>query len=43
MDFDNNLSPVEPKSAYHLNGIFGDSGENSDGTVHLGGMFSEKR
>ena len=31
------------RSAYHLNGIFGNSGENSNGTVHLGGMFSEKR
>ena len=30
-------------SAYHLNGIFGNSGENSNGTVHPGGMFSEKR
>ena len=30
-------------SAYHLNGIFGNSRENSNGTVHLGGMFSEKR
>ena len=30
-------------SAYHLNGIFGNSGENSSGTVHLGGMYSEKR
>ena len=29
------------KSAYHLNGIFGNSGENSNGTVHPGGMFSE--
>ena len=27
-------------SAYHLNGIFGNSGENSNGTVHPGGMFS---
>ena len=30
-------------SAYHLNGIFGNSGENSNGTVHPGGMFSEIR
>ena len=30
-------------SAYHLNGIFGNSGENLNGTVHLDGMFSEKR
>ena len=30
-------------SAYHLNGIFGNSGENSNGTVHPGGMFSKKR
>ena len=29
-------------SAYHLNGIFGNSGENSNGTVHPGGKFSEK-
>ena len=28
--------------AYHLNVIFGNSGENSNGTVHPGGMFSEK-
>ena len=31
------------KSAYHLNGIFGNSGENSNETVHPGGMFSEKK
>ena len=30
-------------SAYHLNGIFGNFGENSNGTVHPGGKFSEKR
>ena len=33
----------ETTSAYPLNGIFGNSGENSNGTVHPGGMFSEKR
>ena len=31
------------KSAYHLYGKPGNSGENSNGTVHSGGMFSEKR
>ena len=30
-------------SAYHLNGIFGNSGVNSNGTVHPGRKFSEKR
>ena len=30
-------------SAYHLNGIFDNSGENSNGTVHPGGKFSVKR
>ena len=30
-------------SAYHLNGIFGNSGANSNGTVHPGGKFLEKR
>ena len=30
-------------SAYHLNGIFGNSGENSNGTIYLGGMFSDKK
>ena len=30
-------------SAYHLNGIFGNSGANSNGTVHPGGKFSEKK
>ena len=29
--------------AFHLTGIFGNFGENSNGTVHPGGMFSEKR
>ena len=29
-------------SAYHLNGIFGNSGANSNGTVHPGGKFSGK-
>ena len=29
-------------SVYHLNGIFGNFGENSNGTVHPGGKFSEK-
>ena len=28
--------------AFHLTGIFGNSGENSNATVNLGGMFSEK-
>ena len=31
------------RSAYHLNEIFGNSGANSNGTVHPGGKFSEKR
>ena len=31
------------RSAYHLNGIFGNSGANSNGTVHPGGKFSEKK
>ena len=30
-------------SAYHLNGIFGNSAPNSNGTVHPGGKFSEKK
>ena len=30
-------------SAYHLYGKPGNSGENSNGTVHSGGMFSGKR
>ena len=30
-------------SAYHLDGIFGNSGANSNETVHPGGKFSEKR
>ena len=29
--------------AYHLYGKPGNSGENSNGTVHSGGMFSGKR
>ena len=33
---------AEMLSAYHLNGIFGNSGVNSNGTVHPGGKFSEK-
>jgi len=33
----------ETKSAYHLYGKPGNSGENSNGTVHSGGMFSGKR
>ena len=28
---------------FHLTGIFGNFGENSNGTVHPGGMFSEKK
>ena len=40
LPFDRNIMTL---SAYHLNGIFGDSGKNSNGTVHLGGMFSEKK
>ena len=31
------------RSAYHLNGIFGNSGANSIVTVHPGGKFSEKK
>ena len=31
------------RSAYPFNGIFGNSGTNSNGTVHPGGMFTEKR
>ena len=31
------------RGAFHLTGIFGNFGENSNGTVHPGGMFSEKR
>ena len=34
---------IQTSSAYHLNGIFGNSGANSNGTVHPGGKFSEKR
>ena len=30
-------------SAYHLNGISGNSGANSNGTVHAGGEFSGKK
>ena len=30
-------------SAYHLSGIFGNSGENLNGTVRPGGKFSEKK
>ena len=30
-------------SAYHLNGIFGNSGVNLNRTVHPGGKFSDKR
>ena len=30
-------------SAFHLTGIFGNSGENSNGTVPPGGLFSEKK
>ena len=30
-------------SAYHLYGKSGYSGENSNGTVYPGGIFSEKR
>ena len=40
---DNSLVIEETRSAYHLNGIFGNSGENSNGTVHPGGLFSKKR
>ena len=32
----------ENGSAYHLNGIFGNSGANSNGTVHPGRKFSER-
>ena len=38
-----NNTTRDNRSAYHLNGIFGNSRENSNGTVHPGGMFSEKR
>ena len=31
------------KDLARLNGIFGNSGENSNGTVHPAGMFSGKR
>ena len=31
------------KSAYHLNGIFGNSGKNSNRTVHPSELFSEKK
>ena len=34
---------VQTGGALHLTVIFGISKENSNGTVHLGGMFSEKR
>ena len=34
---------AEMLSAYHLNGVFGNSGANSNGTVYPGGKFSEKR
>ena len=37
------MENLKRKSAYHLNGIFGNSGANSNGTVHPGGKFSEKR
>ena len=30
---------LEITSAYHLNGIFGNSGANSNGTIHPGGNF----
>ena len=36
------LAHFQTRSAYHLNGIFGNSGTNSNGTVHPGGKFSEK-
>ena len=39
----NSVSKRYIQSAYHLNGIFGNSGENSNGTVHPVGMFSGKR
>ena len=34
---------VNSRSAYHLNGIFGNSGANSNGMVHPIGKFLEKR
>ena len=40
---ENILNIKETQSAYHLYGKPGNSGENSNGTVHSGGMFSEKR
>ena len=36
-------SAIEITSAYHLNGIFGNSGTNSNGTVHPGGKFTGKK
>ena len=39
----NNFVLHATRSAYHLYGKPGNSGENSNGTVHSGGMFSEKR
>ena len=35
--------PRESWSAYHLYGKHGNSKENSNGTVHPGGKFSEKK
>ena len=36
-------NPENSRSAYRLNGIFGNPGENSNGTIRPGGKFSEKR
>ena len=41
--FVNHFNQSKMLSAYHLNGIFGNSGANSNGTVHPGGKFLEKR
>ena len=37
------ISFIETRSTYHLNGIFGNSRENSNGTAHPGGFFFRKR
>ena len=34
---------TQTRSAYHLHGKPGNSGENSNGTVHPGGNFPEKK
>ena len=42
-DINEHSYTLKTTSAYHLNGIFGNSGVNSNGTVHPGRKFSEKR